>query len=148
MNRSRRSSCVVRNHTILTSRGVIQTWLAVCDAYYLQHIVEFITDGSCETLILHTDNSAVRMLSLKFGVGRLRHIRGRMFWLQQKMSNYELDIRQVPTLQNIADLNAKGHGKHRFLSSLYMFGFVTSKVLVLVKTNSQNFKLRKPWRSM
>lgn len=99
----------------------------VCDAYYLQHIVEFVTGDSCETLILHTDNSAVRMLSLKFGVGRLRHIKGRMLWLQEKMANYELDIRQVPTLQNIADLNTKGHGKHRFLSLLYMFGFVTSK---------------------
>ena len=99
----------------------------VCDAYYLQHIVEFVTGDSCETLILHTDNSAVRMLSLKFGVGRLRHIKDRMLWLQEKMANYELDIRQVPTLQNIADLNTKEHGKHRFLSLLYMFGFVTSK---------------------
>ncbi len=37
----------------------------VCDAYNLQHIVECVTDGNCETLILHTDNSAVRMLSLQ-----------------------------------------------------------------------------------
>ena len=28
MSRSRRSSCVVRNRAILTSRGVFQTWLA------------------------------------------------------------------------------------------------------------------------
>ena len=67
------------------------------------------------------------MLSLKFGVGRLRHIRGRMLWLQEKMSRHELIIRQVATLENSADLNTKGHGKHRFLCLLYMFGFVTSK---------------------
>ena len=36
---------------------------SVCDGYYLHHIVEFITDGCCDTVILHTDNSAVRMLS-------------------------------------------------------------------------------------
>ena len=100
---------------------------SVCDGYYLHHIVEFITDGCCDTLVLHTDNSAVRMLSLKFGVGRLRHIRGRMLWLQQKMSLHELVIHQVPTLENVADLNTKGHGKHRFLCLLYMFGFVTPK---------------------
>ena len=100
---------------------------SVCDAYYLQHIIEFMTDGCCDTLVLHTDNSAVRMLSLKFGAGRLRHIRGRMLWLQQKMSNHELIIRQVPTLENIADLNTKGHGKHRFLCLMYLFGFVTAK---------------------
>ena len=98
----------------------------VCDAYYLQHIVEFVTSGNCNILTLHTDSSAVRILSLKFGVGRLRHIRGRMLWLQERMSNHELDIRQVPTSQNIADLNTKGHSKNRFLALLHMFGFVTS----------------------
>ena len=99
----------------------------VCDAYYLQHIVEFVTNSSCNVLILHTDNSAVRMLSLKFGVGRLRHIRGRLLWLQQKMSNHELDIRQIPTLQNISDMNTKSHSKNRFLALMCVFGFVTSK---------------------
>ena len=95
---------------------------SVCHAYYLQHIIEFMTDGCCDILVLHTDNSAVRMLSLKFGAGRLRHI-----WLQQKMSTHELIIRQVPTLENIADLNTKGHGKHRFLCLMYFFHFVTAK---------------------
>ena len=99
----------------------------VCDAYYLQHIVEFVINSSCNVLILHTDNSAVRMLSLKFGIGRLRHIRGRLLWLQQKMSNHELDIRQIPTLQNISDMNTKGHSKNRFLALMCVFGFVTSK---------------------
>ena len=99
----------------------------VCDAYYLQHIVEFVINGSCNVLILHTDNSAVRMLSLKFGVGRLRHIRGRLLWLQQKMSTHELDIRQIPTLQNVADMNTKTHSKNRFLALMCVFGFVTSK---------------------
>ncbi len=50
----------------------------MCDAYYLEHIVESVTGGKCNILALHTDNSAVRMLSLKFGVGRLRHIGDRM----------------------------------------------------------------------
>ena len=99
----------------------------VCDAYYLQHLVEFIAGGSCNILTLHTDNSAVRMLSLKFGVGRLRHIRGRMLWLQERMASHGLDIRQVPTLHNIGDLNTKSHSKNRFLALLYMFGFTTSK---------------------
>ena len=101
----------------------------VCDAYYLQHIVEFVTNGNCNILTLQTDNSGVRMLSLKFGVGRLRRIRGRMLWLQERMATHELDIRQVPTLQNIADLNTKGHSKNRFLALLHMFGFVTWKGL-------------------
>ena len=43
------------------------------------------------------------------------------------MAHHELNIRQVPTLQNIADLNTKSHSKNRFLALLYMFGFTTSK---------------------
>ena len=99
----------------------------VCDAYYLQHIVEFVINSSCNVRILHTDNSAVRMLSLKFGAGRLRHIRGRLLWLQHKMSSHELDIRQIPTLQNVSDMNTKSHSKNRFLALMCVFGFVTSK---------------------
>ncbi len=50
-----------------------------------------------------------------------------MLWLQQKMSNHELNIEQVPTTYNIADLNTKGLGRDRFLSLLCMIGFVNSK---------------------
>ena len=42
---------------------------STCDGFYLQHIIEFLTCNDCERLHLYTDNSAVRMLSLKCGVG-------------------------------------------------------------------------------
>ena len=44
---------------------------ATCDGFYLQHIVDFLTNNCCELLCFYTDNSAFRMLSLKCGVGRL-----------------------------------------------------------------------------
>ena len=50
-----------------------------------------------------------------------------MLWLQRKMANHELSIKQVPTTYSIADLNAKGLGRDRFLSLLFMIGFVNSK---------------------
>ena len=66
---------------------------STCDGFYLQHIVEFLTNSNCHRLQLYTDNNDVRMLSLKCGVGRLRHIKGRMLWLQEKMANGELEIK-------------------------------------------------------
>ena len=57
--------------------------------------------------MLHTDNSALKMLSNKLGAGRLRHIKGRLLWLQAKVLSGDLYIRQVKTLHNIADLNTK-----------------------------------------
>ena len=100
---------------------------STCDGLYLQHIVEFLTDNNCDRLHLYTDNSAVRMLSLKCGVGRLRHIKGRMLWLQEKMANGELEIKQVQTAWNVADLNTKGLSRDRFLGLLFMLGFVNEK---------------------
>jgi len=128
-----------RSQTCISLSSTEAEWYSassgVCDAYYLQHIIDFATGTSCNVLVLHTDNSAVRMLSLKFGVGRLRHIRGRMLWLQQRMSNHELDIRQVPTLQNIADMNTKSHSKNRFLALMCAFGLLPQKVQQLEKTS-------------
>ena len=100
---------------------------ATCDGFYLQHIVNFLTNNGCERLSLYTDNSAVRMLSLKCGVGRLRHIKGRMLWLQEKMADGELSIKQVQTVWNVADLNTKGLSRDRFLGLLFMLGFVNEK---------------------
>ena len=41
----------------------------VCDAMFLHHILNFLTCGNIETLCLHTDNSAVKMLAVKLGCG-------------------------------------------------------------------------------
>ena len=76
--------------------------------------------------MLHTDNSAVRMLSVKLGAGRLRHIKGRLLWLQDKVAANELQIKQVKTTHNIADLNTKALNRDRFYCLLYMFGFVVN----------------------
>ena len=96
----------------------------VCDAMYLHHILSFLTDNRMETLCLHTDNSAVKMLAVKLGSGRLRHIRGRLLWLQQRVSCGELVIKQIKTIYNVSDLNTKSLSKDRFMSLLYMLNFV------------------------
>ena len=43
------------------------------------------------------------------------------------MASHDLNIRQVPTLQNIGDFNTKPRAKNRFLALLHMFGFTVSK---------------------
>ena len=57
-------------------------WYAItsgaCDNLFLHHVISFLCDRKVKPLVLHTDNSAVRMLSKKVGAGRLRHIRGRL----------------------------------------------------------------------
>ncbi|CAK9082159.1 unnamed protein product [Durusdinium trenchii] len=98
---------------------------ATSDALCLKHILEFLCP--VDALICHVDNSAVRMLSQKMGVSRLKHIKGRLLWLQQKVSQREIEIRYVNTHANIAGLNTKTHARDRHLSLLYMLGYVCGK---------------------
>eukprot|EP00435_Cladocopium_sp_Y103_P014576 s4405_g3.t1 len=59
-------------------------------------------------------------------VCRLRHIRGRLLWLQEKVGSNEMSIKQVKTAYNIADLNTKALNKDRHLCLLYLLGFVSN----------------------
>ena len=66
----------------------------------------------------------MRNVAAKLGVGRLRHISGRMMWMQQLLRAKEIEIRQVSTTYNIADLNTKGLTRERFFALLWMIGYV------------------------
>lgn len=56
----------------------------------------------------------------------MRHINGRLMWLQQLMRNKDLEIKQISTLYNIADINTKSLPRDRFFALLWMVGYVTS----------------------
>ena len=53
----------------------------------------------------------------------MRHIRGPLLWLQKKWNGGEIDMKQVKTNDNIADVNAKALHKERFMCLLYLLGF-------------------------
>ena len=99
---------------------------AVCDSLFLHHILSFLTDDEVGPVILHTDNSAMKMLSNKLGAGRLRHVKGRLLWLQAKVLSGDFCIKQVKTPYNIADLNTKSLAKDRHLFLLHILSFVCS----------------------
>ena len=96
---------------------------ATCDSLFLRNILQFLT-GDVQCVVLHVDNSAERNVAAKLGVGRLRHISGRMMWMQQLLRAKEIEIRQVSTTYNIADLNTKGLTRERFFALLWMIGYV------------------------
>ena len=87
-------------------------------------MISFLTNQKFKPITLHTDNAAVRMLSKKLGAGRLRHIHGRLLWLQEKTGSSEMILKQVKTNYNLADLNTKSLNRDRFNSLLFLLGFV------------------------
>ena len=77
----------------------------------------------CE-LQLKVDNSATRQLALRRGVGRTRHIEGRLLWLQQAVREHVLSVLPVHTMFNLGDLSTKMHSAARLRSLPYLHGFV------------------------
>ena len=93
------------------------------DTIYLTHITEFLTDRPSIANIL-TDNSASRQIACKLGTSRLRHVNGRLLWIQSKVHDNVLRMVQVGTLWNPADIGTKNLARDRHVMLLYMLGMI------------------------
>ena len=97
---------------------------ASIDTIYLKDIVSFLVGGSVEA-VLHTDNSASRQIACKLGTSRLRHISGRLLWMQSEIRENVFRIIQVGTVWNVADICTKLLPRDRHYMLLFMLGFVS-----------------------
>ena len=95
------------------------------DTIYLKHICEFISEKPVVASLL-TDNNASRQIANKLGTSRLRHINGRLLWLQSKIRDGKLRIAQVATQWNVSDLGTKNLSRDRHNMLLYMLSIVNS----------------------
>ena len=91
------------------------------DTIYLKRISGFLTDKPSIANVL-TDNSASRQVACKLGTSRLRHINGRLFWIQSKVRDNVLRMVQVGTLWNPADIGAKNLARDRHVMLLFDVG--------------------------
>ena len=57
------------------------------------------------------DNSATRQIACKRRSGRLRHINGRLLWRQDKVADGTLEVKQISTTLNLADIGTKPLGR-------------------------------------
>ena len=139
-----------RSHRTVSLSSCESEWYAAvsgsCEGIYLRSIFRFMANSPC-SLHLKVDNSACRQLALRQGVGKTRHIEGRMLWLQQAVKDKILDIGAVASAFNLGDLSTKMHSCHRLRCLLFLHGFVDSFTCAPVGADSyedlmmkQNFK--------
>ena len=64
------------------------------DALYIRHILQFLLSDNPEQ-VLQVDNTAVMAISTKLGTARLKHIEGKLLWLQTKVANQVLSWKSV-----------------------------------------------------
>jgi len=93
------------------------------DTIYIKHILEFLLDCDVEAQV-KVDNSATRQIANKLGTSKLRHVQGKLLWVQQQVKSGVLKLKQIPTMWNPADSGTKGLNKRRHNMLRYLFGFV------------------------
>ncbi len=99
------------------------------DALYIRHILQFLF-GETPEQVLRVDNTAVIAISTKLGTARLKHIEGKLLWLQTKVANQVLSLKAVRTHFNVADVGTKGLARTKHVVMCYMLGMVDGNVKV------------------
>ena len=91
------------------------------DAIMLHRAVSFLF-GRTEPIQLLIDNSAARAICQRAGVGRVRHLDGKLLWLQAKVAEGKVCVVPVETIKNVSDLGTKGLNPHRIDYLLGLIG--------------------------
>ena len=108
------SSCESELHSLVS---------AACDGLFLMACLRFVL-GEEILHLAYIDSSSARQLASRQGCGRVRHLSGKVLWIQEKTNSGELTLRQVGTTWNMADVGTKALPQHRFFVLMNKIGMV------------------------
>eukprot|EP00435_Cladocopium_sp_Y103_P052743 s680_g16.t1 len=91
------------------------------DSIYIKRCLKFLVQEEVEHWQF-TDNSAARQLVQKQGVGRIRHLSGKLLWIQDLVLQKEIQVGQVATQWNYSDIGTKPLSKARMFMLLNQVG--------------------------
>eukprot|EP00435_Cladocopium_sp_Y103_P064766 s153_g26.t1 len=101
------------------------------DAIFIKRCLQFLVNGEVDQF-QWTDNSAARQLVARQGVGRIRHLSGKILWIQSMVLSKELAVGQVPTEWNCSDIGTKALARRRLLMLLHQVGAMDPETLEAV----------------
>ena len=76
------------------------------DAVFIRRCLKFILNVGI-VQVPFTDSSSARQLCSRQGVGKIRHLSGKVLWVQSKVQSDEVELVQMPTAFNIADIGTE-----------------------------------------
>ena len=79
---------------------------AVADGVYIRGCMEFLCGRTMEHFAL-VDNTAAKQIANKKGVGKIRHLAGKVLWIQDYTSSGRVKVVQIPTDLNLSDVGTK-----------------------------------------
>ena len=92
------------------------------DGIFLKRCLEFLLEEEVKHACL-IDNSATKQIANKRGNGRLRHVSGKLLWVQDKVMAKEVEVNQVGSQSNVSDIGTKPLGRQRLCFLLYWLSF-------------------------
>jgi len=97
------SSCKSELHSLISR---------ACDSLFIKACAVFVLDDQLEHIV-YTDSSSARQLACRQGSGKVRHLSGKLLWIQGKTADGSFQLRQVRAACNIADIGTKTLGRQR-----------------------------------
>ncbi|CAE7314347.1 RE1 [Symbiodinium microadriaticum] len=95
---------------------------AAADGLFLSACIRFLVPEVTLEQVCLVDNMAARALACRQGVGKLRHISGKLLWLQQLTKDEVLHVAPVATAVNASDIGTKPLKADRVNRLLGMLG--------------------------
>ena len=108
------SSCESELHALVS---------CACDGIFIKACAEFAFNAKFLHVVF-TDSSSARQLACRQGSGRIRHLSGKILWIQEKTQDGSLELRQIGTLDNLADIATKCLSKQRLFLLMNETGLV------------------------
>jgi hypothetical protein len=108
------SSCESELHSLIS---------CACDSLFIKACATFVL-GEPPQHVIYTDSSSARQLACRQGAGKVRHLSGKLLWIQEKTADGSFQLRQVPTASNVADIGTKTLSRQRLFYLLHECGLV------------------------
>ena len=126
------SSRTKRVVSLSSAESELHSMVSGCsDAIFLRRCMQFLTGDEVEQW-QWVDNSAARQLIERQGVGKVRHLSGKILWMQSLVLEKEVNVGQVATQWNLSDIGTKPLAKQRLLVLLNQIGACDPETLEMI----------------
>ena len=117
------SKCQVTRNQPSHSVVVKVSIMGLSDAQPLAYARSMLSDfGMCADVVIRTDSPSGLAVGSRRGLGRLRHVQTRYFWVQQRVQEGDFRLKKEPGDTNVSDALTKPLNEKRMLNLLTMMG--------------------------
>jgi hypothetical protein len=95
------------------------------DGIFLRRCLEFVFNAEVEH-VLFTDSSSGRQLAMRQRTGKVKHLSGKVLWIQDAVRNGIIQLSQIPAMWNVSDIGTKALGVQRTQLLLHELNIASS----------------------